>query len=144
MGDAAGHILSALMGRIVPQARAVQRNAAGGAFIVLFMATAYVALVVAGWFAVASSYGPVTASLVIAGGSLLLCLLAWGITSLLNRRAERRQLELQRLRAVASPELQLAETALGVLPELVRNKPILTLACVAVAAFAMTKAAKSK
>ncbi|THF49724.1 hypothetical protein [Allorhizobium terrae] len=144
MGDAAGHILSALMGRIVPQARAVQRNAAGGALIVLFMVTAYVALVVAAWFAVANIYGPVNASMAIAAGSLILCLLAWGVTSLLNRRAERRQLEIQRLRASVSPELQLAETALGILPELVRNKPVLTLACVALAAFAVTKSAKSK
>lgn len=144
MGDAAGHILSALLGRIVPQARSVQRNAAGGALIVLFLVTAYVALVVAAWFSIDHAAGPIAASLGIAGGSLLLCLLAWGVTSLLNNRAEKRQRELERLRASVSPEVQLLETALGVMPELVRNKPILSLACVAVAAFALTKSAKAK
>ncbi|MBB4952229.1 hypothetical protein H4S14_000271 [Agrobacterium vitis] len=144
MGDAAGHILSALMGRLVPQARSVQRNAAGGALILLFLTTAYVAIVAATWFAVAATHGPVVSSLVIAGVSLLLCLLAWGVTATLNSRAARREKELARLRATVSPEMQLAEAALGALPELVRTKPIMTLACVAVAAFAMTKSVKAK
>jgi hypothetical protein len=139
MGDAAGHIASALLEHLLPQVRSVQRNATGAALIVLFLLTAYGALVFALWFAVNAAQGPVIASLVIAGLSLLLGLLAWGITSVLNARAERHRRELAQLRASISPEGQLIETALGILPELVRNKPVLTLACVALAAFAVTK-----
>ncbi|HBF31216.1 hypothetical protein [Rhizobium sp.] len=144
MGDAAGQIASALLGHLLPQARSVQRNAVGGVLIVLFLATAYAALILALWFAVDEVYGPVIASLVVAGGSILLGLIAWGVTSILNRRAERRRRELAQLRAAVSPEVQLAEAALGLLPELVRSKPLLTLACVAVAAFAATKSVTKK
>jgi hypothetical protein len=133
-----------LLGRLVPHARAVRRNAAGGALIALFLATAYASLVVAAWFAMAGIYGPVIASLAVAGACVVLCLLAWGVTSILNIRAERRMLEIAALRAAVPPEVQLAEAAFGALPELVRNKPILTLTCVAIAAFAMTKSAKGK
>lgn len=144
MGGIAGQIVSALLGQLMPQARSIQRNAVGGAVIALFVVTAYCALVFALWFTLAASYGPVIASLVIALGSLVLGLLAWGITRMVNDRAERRQRELAQLRVAVSPEVQLVQTALGVLPELVRTKPFVTLTCVAIAAFMATKNVNSK
>lgn len=144
MGGIAGQIVSALMGHLRPQARSLQRNLVGGAVIALFVLTSYFALVVALWFALAASYGPVIASLVIALGSLLIGLLVWGVTHILNDRAERRRRELAQLRSAIPVEVQLAETALGVLPELVRNRPFLTLSCVAIAAFVAAKSVGSK
>lgn len=144
MGGIAGQIVSALLGQVMPQARSIQRSAVGGAVIAVFVITAYCALVFALWFALAASYGPIISSLVIAFGSLVLGLLAWGITHIVNDRAERRQRELAQLRVALSPEAQLVETALGALPELVRNKPFVTLACVAIAAFVATRSASSK
>ncbi len=144
MRDAAGQIGSLLLGYLRPQTHAVKRNVLGGALIAVFLATTYVGLVMALWFAVDAVHGPAIASLAIAGASLVLGLLVCGITHFLNSRAERRRRELAQLRAAVSPEIQLAEAALGIMPELVRNKPFLTLAGVALAAFVTTRTMSGK
>jgi hypothetical protein len=140
MGDAAGQIALALMGRLLPPAGNVQRYAAGGVIIAILLITGYIGLVLAAWFAVSAAYGPVMAGIAITAASLILALIVWGVTTLLNRRAQLRRAERARLQAAAAtPEMQLAEAAFQALPGLMRDKPFLTMACVAGAVFAMTR-----
>lgn len=140
MEDTVGQIAVAVLRRFLPPAGVVNRYAAGGAIIAILVVTAYIAGILAAWFALSDIYGPAIAGLVIALSCLALALVAWGVTALLNRMARERRAREARLRAAAaaSPEAELVEAALKALPDLMKEKPIMTLLCVAGAVFMAT------
>lgn len=141
MEDAVGHIAMTVLRRFLPPVGVVNRYATGGVIIVIFVMTAYIAGVVAAWFALSEVYGAAMASLVVALSCLVLALVTWGVTMLLNRLARERRARQARLRAAAgpTPEAELVDMALKALPGLVKEKPILTLLCVAGAVFMATR-----
>lgn len=141
MEDAVGQIAVAALRRFLPPVGVVNRYATGGAIMAILVVTAYIAGVVAAWFALSDVYGPAIASLVVALSCLVLALVTWGVTALLNRMARERRAREARLRAAAAPsaEAELVDIALKALPGLVKEKPIMTLLCVAGAVFMATR-----
>ena len=103
MEDAVGQIAVAALRRFLPPVGVVNRYATGGAIMAILVVTAYIAGVVAAWFALSDVYGPAIASLVVALSCLVLALVTWGVTTLLNRMARERRAREARLRAGRCP-----------------------------------------
>lgn len=124
-------------GGLLPPAQAAKRTALGGVVIAVFLLTAYVASIVAGFFLLAPLVGPAKAAGLIAAGAIVAALIAWGVVTLMNRRAEERARLAAAERQLAL-QSTLAQGALSALPALVRDHPYLTMLAAAGLVFAMT------
>lgn len=103
----------------------LRRNAVLYALMLLFVLTAYGALVAAAALAIAQHLGAVGASLTIAGGGLFVALVIFLIAGSMARAEERRKREA----AASSGGRALMITAgLSALPILVRSRPLAALA----------------
>jgi len=132
-----------LAGGLLPPAQAAKRTALGGIVIGIFLLTAYVAALVAVFFALSPVLGPAQAALAIAGGALVAALIAWGVVTMMNRRAEERARLAAAERQLAL-QSSLAQGALSTLPALVRDHPFLSMLVAAGLVFAMSPGHKDK
>lgn len=89
-------LVQAVAASLMPPTGNVQRNVAGSVVVAIFCATAYVALVFCGWFAVNQAYGPVAASALVAAVAVVMASAAWAIVGVLNARSKRRAAEARR------------------------------------------------
>lgn len=121
-------LASGLIGAVSPVERA-RRGAIGAALIAAFALTGWGALVGALWFALAPVIGASLAWLAIAGLCSVAALASWGIGAGLAARARARA-EAERNAVL---ETALAELALGALPRLLRDHPLLGLGLAAAA-----------
>lgn len=124
-------------GGLLPPAQAAKRTALGGVVIAVFLLTAYVAGLVAAFFALAPVLGAAQAAALIAAGALVAAAIAWGVVTLMNRRAEERARLAAAERQLAL-QSSLAQGALTALPALVRDHPFLSMLAAAGLVFAMT------
>ena len=95
------------------------------ALILLFVLTAYGALVGAAAVAIAERMGVVSALLVVAGAALLLALFIYLVALLIRRSEEKRKREAA---AAGGSRALMITAALSVLPVVVRSRPLALLA----------------
>lgn len=124
-------LAAGVLGAASPVERA-RRGAIGGALLAGFALTAWVALLGALRAALLPLVGPAWAWLALAGLALAGALVTWGVGAWLAARARARA-QAQRTAAL---ETALAELALGTLPRMLRDHPVLSLALAAAAGFA--------
>ena len=136
MAHPLAQLAMSVAGGLLPPAQAAKRTALGGVVIAVFLLTAYVAGLVAGFFALAPVLGPTQAAALIAGGALVAAAIAWGVVTLMNRRAEERARLAAAERQLAL-QSSLAQGALTALPALIRDHPLSMLATAGLV-FAMT------
>lgn len=96
-----------------------------------------IALIVSGWIALADVIGPALAGLAVAGIALVLGLLTLAIAAIINRRAERRRLALQRASLAASNPL--TSSLIGEMPKMLKANPILGVVTVSLFAYLLAK-----
>lgn len=110
---------------VATSVRRLQRNVVLYALMLLFLLTAYGALVAAAALAIARHLGAVGALLTVAGGGLLLALVIFLITGAMARADERRKREV----ATSNSSKALMITAgLSAFPVLVRSRPLAAIA----------------
>jgi len=104
-----------------------KRNAILYVFALLFVLTAYVALVAAGSIYLAGIWGPVVALLAVAGGTLLLALLMYLAVVIGNSAQKKRKREAA---ATSGGKALMATAALSALPLLMKSKPLMLVGAV--------------
>lgn len=111
----------------------VKRKAVGGLIAGVFFLTAYVALVMALAFYVATEAGAVAAALVVAAAAMAAALVVLAVVAVLNRRTEQLVLARQAALAAARPD-PLTARLVQELPSMIRASPVA--AAVMVSSFA--------
>ncbi len=103
----------------------LRRNAILYAFVLLFVLTAYGALVAAAALAIAQSLGAMGALLAIAGGALLLALAFFLVLRSMAKAEERRKREAA---ATGGSRALMVTAALSALPMVARSRPLAIIA----------------
>lgn len=113
------------LGNVATTAVEVKRKTIGGLIAMVFLLTAYVALVMALAFYVAAEEGPVAAALVVAAAAMAGALVVLAIVAVLNRQTERLMLQRQAAMAARGPDPVTARLV-AELPGMMRESPIVT------------------
>lgn len=113
------------LGNVATTAVEVKRKTIGGLIAMVFLLTAYVALVMALAFYVAAEEGPVAAALVVAAAAMAAALVVLAIVAVLNRQTERLMLQRQAAMAARGPDPVTARLV-AELPGMMRESPIVT------------------
>nr|WP_272212992.1 hypothetical protein [Marinicella sp. W31]MDC2878929.1 hypothetical protein [Marinicella sp. W31] len=128
--------IMAIDGRVV--ARSARRNAVIVVILLFLFMSAYVSGVIALAIYLAEIFGPLGAALTIAIASLTLAVLVLAYALLMNRAEQRRY------RAAKYATEDMLQSVIGVVPMMMREKPISGLAAVASLAFVLARARQKK
>lgn len=135
-------LIEILAGNMLPRKQKVVGGAIVAVCTTLLLVTAYISLIIGGWFALEPLYGAAQACLIIAAASLALVPLLFAVNWIFNTIREKQRLK-NKVEHQTSPEAQLAELAVTALPLLVRKNPVATVGIVAGLSYLMTRSQRS-
>lgn len=132
------HLGIVAFGKVRPTAHKVGRSLIGGAIAGVFGLTAYIALLLALGFYLATVIGPVYATLVIAAVSALCAVVVIAVIQSINRREERRAEARQRAAKARLPDPMTLQLLAGV-PAMMKGRSLLTAATIAAVVYGLAK-----